>query len=133
MKFQSSSPVAKSKKLSTKLFGLYSEESIISHLMILKRYSLFCIYIFPFRYPIKFDTLSFEGITIHKYTWLMHTTPAIISTFLYLHSVAMISQTSSHCFPYSTFFSILRNKYDMVLAFSRKYVIDSIVHFDRLL
>ena len=34
----------KSKKLSTKLFGLCSNESIISHWMILNRYLLFCVY-----------------------------------------------------------------------------------------
>ena len=34
----------KSKKLSTKLFRLCSDESIISHRMILNRYSLFCVY-----------------------------------------------------------------------------------------
>ena len=34
----------KSKKLSTKLFGLCSDESIISHRMILNRYLLFCVY-----------------------------------------------------------------------------------------
>ncbi len=39
-----SPPVAKSKKLSSKLFGLCSDESIISHRMILNRYSLFCVY-----------------------------------------------------------------------------------------
>ena len=44
MRFHDSPPVAKSKKLSTKLFGLYSDESIIPYLMILKRYSLFCVY-----------------------------------------------------------------------------------------
>ena len=42
--FQTSPPVAKSKELSTKLFGLCSDESIISHRMILNRYSLFCVY-----------------------------------------------------------------------------------------
>ena len=42
--FQTSPPVAKSKELSTKLFGLCSDESIISHWMILNRYSLFCVY-----------------------------------------------------------------------------------------
>lgn len=36
----------KSKKLSTKLFGLCSDESIISHWMILNRYLLFCVYNF---------------------------------------------------------------------------------------
>lgn len=35
----------KSKKLSTKLFRLCSDESIISHRMILNRYSLFCVYL----------------------------------------------------------------------------------------
>ena len=44
MRFHDSPPVAKSKKLSTKLFGLYNDESIISHRMILKRYSLFGVY-----------------------------------------------------------------------------------------
>ena len=44
MRFHNSPPVAKSKKLSTKLFGLCSDESIISHWMILNRYSLFCVY-----------------------------------------------------------------------------------------
>ena len=44
MRFHNSPPVAKSKKLSTKLFGLCSDESIISHRMILNRYSLFCVY-----------------------------------------------------------------------------------------
>ena len=34
----------KSKKLSTKLFRLCSDEPIISHRMILNRYSLFCVY-----------------------------------------------------------------------------------------
>ena len=45
MRFHNSPPVAKSKKLSTKLFGLCSDESIISHWMILNRYSLFCVYL----------------------------------------------------------------------------------------
>ena len=44
MRFHNSPPVIKSKKLSTKLFGLCSDESIISHWMILNRYSLFCVY-----------------------------------------------------------------------------------------
>lgn len=44
MRFHDSPPVIKSKKLSTKLFGLCSDESIISHRMILKRYSLFGVY-----------------------------------------------------------------------------------------
>ena len=47
MRFHNSPPVAKSKKLSTKLFGLCSDESIISHRMILNRYSLFCVYPYP--------------------------------------------------------------------------------------
>ena len=46
MRFHNSPPVAKSKKLSTKLFGLCSDESIISHWMILNRYLLFCVYNF---------------------------------------------------------------------------------------
>lgn len=36
--------MVKSKKLSTKLFRLCSDESIISHSRILNRYSLFCVY-----------------------------------------------------------------------------------------
>ena len=44
MRFHDSPPVIKSKKLSTKLFGLCSDESIISHWMILNRYLLFCVY-----------------------------------------------------------------------------------------
>ena len=44
MRFHDSPPVIKSKKLSTKLFRLCSDESIISHRMILNRYSLFCVY-----------------------------------------------------------------------------------------
>ena len=44
MRFHDSPPVIKSKKLSTKLFGLCSDESIISHRMILNRYLLFCVY-----------------------------------------------------------------------------------------
>ncbi|MEJ8733022.1 hypothetical protein WKT17_15565, partial [Blautia sp. HCN-20427] len=39
--------------LSTKLFGLCSDESIISHRMILKRYSLFGVY---------FQSYMFTGI-----------------------------------------------------------------------
>ena len=39
-----SPPVAKSKKLNTKLFGLCSDKSIISHWIILNRYLLFCVY-----------------------------------------------------------------------------------------
>ena len=46
MRFHDSPPVTRSKKLSTKLFRLYSDESIISYRMILNRYSLFCVYIF---------------------------------------------------------------------------------------
>ena len=45
MRFHDSPPVTRSKKLSTKLFRLYSDESIISYRMILNRYSLFCVYI----------------------------------------------------------------------------------------
>ena len=45
MRFHDSPPVIKSKKLSTKLFGLCSDESIISHWMILNRYLLFCVYL----------------------------------------------------------------------------------------
>mgnify|MGYP003278182876 CR=1 FL=1 len=44
MRFHDSPPVAKSKKLSAKLFERYSDESINPHLMILKRYSLFGVY-----------------------------------------------------------------------------------------
>ena len=36
--------VVKLKKLSPKLFGLHNDESIISHMIILKRYSLFGVY-----------------------------------------------------------------------------------------
>ena len=46
MRFHDSPPVIKSKKLSTKLFRLCSDESIISHRMILNRYSLFCVYFY---------------------------------------------------------------------------------------
>ena len=46
VRFHDSLPVVKSKKLSTKLFGLCSDESIISHWMILNRYLLFCVYPF---------------------------------------------------------------------------------------
>ena len=53
MRFHDSPPVIKSKKLSTKLFGLCSDESIISHRMILKRYSLFGVY---------FQSYMFTGI-----------------------------------------------------------------------
>ena len=35
---------------------------------------------------------------------IYETAPAIISTFLYLHNVLMISRTSSLTFPYNTFF-----------------------------
>ena len=41
--------MVKSKKLSTKLFGLCSDESIISHWMILNRYLLFCVYLYSRR------------------------------------------------------------------------------------
>ena len=52
MRFHNSPPVAKSKKLSTKLFGLCSDESIISHWMILNRYSLFCVYLISCNIPV---------------------------------------------------------------------------------
>ena len=46
VRIHDSPPVIKSKKLSTKLFRLCSDESIISHSRILNRYSLFCVYFF---------------------------------------------------------------------------------------
>lgn len=55
MRFHNSPPVAKSKKLSTKLFGLCSDESIISHWMILNRYSLFCVYLDPMSYTVIYE------------------------------------------------------------------------------
>ena len=54
MRFHDSPPVIKSKKLSTKLFGLCSDESIISHKMILNRYLLFCVYSQYEKIAIKF-------------------------------------------------------------------------------
>ncbi len=58
MRFHDSPPVTKSKKLSIKLFGFYSDEFIIPHLMILKRYSLFGVYIVISR---------IGGIFMHEY------------------------------------------------------------------
>ena len=59
MRFHDSPPVIKSKKLSTKLFRLCSDESIISHRMILNRYSLFCVYLYS-KYEVLFVRMSFK-------------------------------------------------------------------------
>ena len=64
MRFHDSPPVVKSKKLSTKLFGLCSDESIISHWMILNRYLLFCVY--PVNAPIVFS-FSYPLLLINSY------------------------------------------------------------------
>ena len=61
-------PIAKSKRLSTKLFGLCSDGSIISYLRILNRYSLICVYfqsscdIIPFYLPFPHSIKFFAPI-----------------------------------------------------------------------
>ncbi len=41
---------------------------------------------FPFRYPIKLDTLSFGGMLTKRCTWSRHISPSIISTPFHSHS-----------------------------------------------
>ena len=60
--------------------------------------------LFPFKYPMKFDTLSLGGILTHICAWSMHTAPPITYTPLYLQSVDSISRTSRFTWPYSFFF-----------------------------
>ena len=75
--FHDSPPVIKFKKLSTKLLEHCSDESIISHRMILKRYLLFCVYkswageevkIMPYIAP---EVVHFSGNT-YTYTTRRH-------------------------------------------------------------
>ena len=83
LRFHTPPPVVKSKKLSTKLFGLYSGEPIISHRMILNRYLLFNVYkpfvfvyflqsIFHFDFHHYFDSKIFlypSIYTTHYFTF----------------------------------------------------------------
>lgn len=52
----------------------------------------------------KLEILNLGGIATLRCTWSIQTAPAIISTFLYLHNIVIISLTSSLTFPYSVFF-----------------------------
>ncbi|MED9966784.1 MAG: acyltransferase family protein, partial [Blautia sp.] len=75
VRFHDSPPVIKSKKLSTKLFRLCSDESIISHRMILNRYSLFCVYVtfnqywYFTAYSVLFLIMPFLDRLIRSVNW----------------------------------------------------------------
>lgn len=59
--------------------------------------------LFPFRYPMKLDTLIFGGILKSRCTWSGIIFPSSISTPLYLHSILMISCKSALYCPYIAF------------------------------
>ena len=59
--------------------------------------------VFPFRYPMKLDTLILGGMLSTKCTWSLIIWPSRISTPLYRHNVLMISCKLSLYWLYITF------------------------------